>query len=127
MPPRKPVPEPWASKLVEVQQRLKATRVERNETIVEALKAGGSIREVADLIGLNHRQVLEIGHAAGWPPDDERARRAEERRQAGIERKAMEEYRRSAEFQRALAKYEKTPELIEFERKRAERLGEDEG
>lgn len=116
---RKPVPEPYRSKLVELTELLKTTRAERELMIVDALKAGGSIREVSELVGMNHRQVLDIGHAHGWPPDDERAQRAEDRRQAAIERRAMDDYRRSAEFQQALRRYERTPELERKERPRS--------
>lgn len=118
MPPRKEVPEPWASALKDVVQRLRDTRKERDEVIVNALRAGGSIREVADRVGLSHRQVLDIGHDHGWPPDDEREARKQHRARVAAERVILERIRQSREFQEALERYEPDDGLVDFEKRK---------
>lgn len=74
------VPKAHAQRLVDAVVGLKAAHVERDAAIVAALKAGGSIREVAEIVGMSHAGVLKIGHAGGWPTEAQRTAR-ETRRQ----------------------------------------------
>lgn len=41
--------------------------------IADALKAGGSVREVAADTGISTKTVQKYGHAHGWPTDAQRA------------------------------------------------------
>lgn len=81
--PRRPVPEPHRTRLENLRTEIAELPERRDKAIADALKAGGSIRSVAELIGLTHSQVLTIGHANGWPTEEMKAQRqaAKERRQ----------------------------------------------
>lgn len=81
-------------------RRLDAAREARDQAddefrsaVVAALKAGGSIREVAELSGLSTRTVQDWGHAGGWPTKAQKAARAEAReRRAEALRLQLEKY-----------------------------------
>jgi transposase len=71
-------------------ERLAAAKAARDEAdaefraaVVDALKAGGSIRAVAEVSGLSTRTVQDWGHAGGWPtPQQKRARTDARKRRA---------------------------------------------
>ena len=61
-------------------QRIKAALVLRDEAqqqveqaVADALKAGGSVREVAASTGISTTTVQKYGRAHGWPTDEQRA------------------------------------------------------
>lgn len=54
-----------------------SARAEFEQAIADALKAGGSIRAVAELVPLSHRQVMEIGHRNGWPTAEQKKAKAD--------------------------------------------------
>lgn len=79
---RKPVPEEQAARILRAVEALEAARVERDQAMTDALKAGSSLREVAAAAGMSVSQTQKIGHANGWPTpaqkkkwDDEKAER----------------------------------------------------
>lgn len=86
------VPPEHAERLVAVAGLVAAAKAERDATIVAALKAGGSSREVAKLVGLSSAVVTRIGHKGGWPTDEQRAAWDEERRPSREFRDAMQRY-----------------------------------
>lgn len=49
-----------AQRLRKIADRMEADRAERDRLIVEALDAGGSLREVAELVGLTGPGVMKI-------------------------------------------------------------------
>lgn len=74
MPQRRNVPpEEHAERIVKALAALKAAHEERDASIADALKAGGSVREVARIAGLSERTIQTIGHDNGWPTDKQRA------------------------------------------------------
>lgn len=68
------VPSEHAERLRQVAGLVTAAYAERDEAIVSALKAGGSTREVAKIVGLSDAVVSRIGHKGGWPTKEQRAR-----------------------------------------------------
>ena len=61
------VPEDLAARLADVRRRLdeldseRAALVQvRDETIVQARKAGASLREVAEVVGMSHMAIVHI-------------------------------------------------------------------
>jgi hypothetical protein len=61
-------------------QRIKAAIVLRDEAqqqvelaVADALKAGGSVREVAASTGISTTTVQKYGRAHGWPTSEQRA------------------------------------------------------
>ena len=56
-----------AERIVRAMDALAAAKIERDQAITDALKAGASVREVAAVSGMSDRQVQNIGHANGWP------------------------------------------------------------
>lgn len=77
------VPEKIAAEL----ERLAALRDETyaaiERTVLAALKAGGSSREIARHVRMEGASVFAMGKRLGWPDEKEKARRAaaaEERR-----------------------------------------------
>lgn len=77
--PRGEVPPQLAKRMRELADRLEHDRAELQVLIVEALKAGGSTREVAAHCGLSGPQVHAIGKASGWPSPEQKAAREAER------------------------------------------------
>lgn len=49
------------------------------DAVVDALKAGGSVREVAKVSGLANDTVTRWGHANGWPTAEQKKAREEAR------------------------------------------------
>jgi hypothetical protein len=77
--PKRHVPPEQAEKLAKVSGVVRAAYEMRDQAIVEALKAGGGIRAVAEAVGLSPGAVLRVAQAHGWPGDDDRARWQEEK------------------------------------------------
>lgn len=75
----KPVPADIAARLRDLGRRAEELRRQRDETVVEALKAGASVRAVAEAVGMAKASVQKIGEKAGWPDAKEKARRQAER------------------------------------------------
>lgn len=70
------VPDRIAARLRAAGAALEAAKTERDAAVVTALRAGGSTRVVAELVGMSNAQVAAIGKAAGWPDQAELDRRA---------------------------------------------------
>lgn len=91
--PRGEVRPEHAARIRAALKDIEQSKAERDAAIVAALKAGGSVREVAKVAGMSASQIQIIGHAGGWPSVEQRAARAEQRRQ----NKAFEDSLRAAE------------------------------
>jgi len=76
---RKPVPLANAERLLRAMKAMADAKDERNQAILAALKAGGSIREIAKVAGMSESQILTISKDMGWPDKAELARRAREK------------------------------------------------
>lgn len=81
------IPPDDAQRLAAARDAKEAADDEFRSAVVDALKAGGSIREVAQLAEISTRTVQDWGHAGGWPTAEQkraretaRERRAEEMR-----------------------------------------------
>lgn len=72
--PKGVVSDEMAQRLLVVVEALDRAHRERDETIAEALHAGGSIKVVADLTGLSPSRIRQIGHEHGWPTKEHMAR-----------------------------------------------------
>lgn len=68
------MPAEHARRLAVFAGLLEAARHARNLAIVDALRAGAGVREVAKAVGLSSSQVQKIGHDMGWPDDLDRAK-----------------------------------------------------
>jgi hypothetical protein len=60
-------------------------RKARDKAIGDALKAGGSVREVSSIIGIDPARISRVGHEQGWPTPEQVAARE----QAADERDAF--------------------------------------
>lgn len=70
------IPPDLAERLAEARAARDQAAEEFRALVVEALKAGGSIRAVSEVSGLSSRTVQDWGHAGGWPTAaQKRARR----------------------------------------------------
>lgn len=76
--PKGTVTADMAARLLTAVQDAERSHRVRDETIAEALHAGGSIKVVAELTGLSPSRIRQIGHEHGWPT----AERMEELRRA---------------------------------------------
>ena len=85
---RKPPPIEHAHRITAAVQALADAKVERDEAIADALKAGGSIREVAQFAGMSTRSIQLIGHANGWPTP----KQVKAREEAAAERAKWDAY-----------------------------------
>lgn len=68
-------------RLVAAMAAFKAARIRRDRAITRALKAGGSIREVAAVTGMSPSSIQKIGHANGWPTEEQRTERDRQRQE----------------------------------------------
>lgn len=68
-----------AERIVRAVEALAAAKVERDQALTDALKAGASVREVAAVSGMSERQVQTIGHNNGWPSPAQKKRWADEK------------------------------------------------
>lgn len=75
------VPASKAQRIVEAVVALREAEVERDLAITAALKAGGSVREVAAIAGLSPSRIAQIGHANGWPSEAQKDARDRLRQQ----------------------------------------------
>lgn len=75
---KKPPPIEKAEAIVRASRNLDKAQQEWELAIVEALRAGGSIRLVADVAGVAYGTVVSVGKKHGWPDAKERKRRADE-------------------------------------------------
>lgn len=73
------MPDDLAAELRDAVAGMEAARARRDELIVKALRGGASVREVGAHVGLTGTQIMNIGHAAGWPTEEIKAQRAAER------------------------------------------------
>lgn len=92
--PRGIIPPTQARRLADATRAREQADEEFRTAVVAALKAGGSIREVAELSGLSTRTVQDWGHAGGWPTKAQKAAREEAR------------VRRAEQLARHLERYE---------------------
>lgn len=91
--PRGIIPPSQAKRLDAARDAREKADDEFRTAVVAALKAGGSIREVAELSGLSTRTVQDWGHAGGWPTKAQKATREEARiRRAEQLRRHLERY-----------------------------------
>lgn len=73
------IPPDNANRLAAARDAKEAADDEFRSAVVDALKAGGSIREVAQLAAISTRTVQDWGHAGGWPTTEQKAARAKAR------------------------------------------------
>jgi AraC-like DNA-binding protein len=64
---RKPPPIEHAQRVIDAVQALADAHTARDQAIVDALNAGGSVRLVAQAAGMSPSQIQKIGKAGGWP------------------------------------------------------------
>lgn len=67
---RVPVPDPIAAGIADARARADEATAERDLLIVEALRLGCSLRDVARAAGLGPSRVQQIGKEHGWPPPE---------------------------------------------------------
>ena len=84
------VPPQMAARLAELARARTEADAALKVAVVEALKAGGSVREVMRMTGLSTQTVSRWGHAGGWPtPAQVRAREEATERRRAIARKYL--------------------------------------
>lgn len=66
-------------RLAAAMQGLQDAHRERDDAVASALKAGASVREVANFTGLSTSTVQKIGHMNGWPTATQKQRWADEK------------------------------------------------
>lgn len=89
---QRPTPE-HATRILRAVQALADAKVERDAAMVDALKAGASVREVAGAAGMSVTQVQKIGHANGWPTPTQKLQWAAEHRERHQWDDLIEQYR----------------------------------
>ena len=72
-------PDDAIERLVAATDALAAALAEREAAVVDALKRGGSVRQVSAISGLSDKTVQRIGHANGWPTAAQRKKWADEK------------------------------------------------
>ena len=72
------IPEPQMSALKAAQQSAADASEQYQLAVADALKAGGSIREVHDVTGLSTSTAQKWGRAHGWPTPGQRKQWADE-------------------------------------------------
>lgn len=93
--PRGIVPPKRAEEVVAARDAKDQADERFRAAVVDALKAGGSIREVAQLAGISTRTVQDWGHAGGWPTLAQKRAKAEARaRRAETLREMLARYDR---------------------------------
>lgn len=63
---KRAVSEPHAQRIIDALAARAEAQLEVERAVVDALKAGGSVREVAKLSGLSGTTVQKYGHTHGW-------------------------------------------------------------
>ena len=86
-------PEDAVARLVAAMQGVKDAYTERDQAVADALKAGGSVREVAAITGMSTTTIQKLGHDNGWPSEAQKRRWAAEKaeRQRWVD--LVEDYR----------------------------------
>lgn len=69
------VPPRLAARLRELVETRDRAERDLRATVVEALKAGASTREVGKVTGLASNTVTKWGHEGGWPTPEQKAER----------------------------------------------------
>lgn len=81
-----PLPPAHARRLREIRESYDDLLQAREDAIVEAWKAGGGMREIADEIGMSHvgvsKMLQRLGLRTPWTTLDAEQREDEERRRA---------------------------------------------
>jgi hypothetical protein len=72
------IPEPQLSALLVAQHSATDADEAYQLAVADALKAGGSVREVGQVTGLSTSTVQKWGHAHGWPTSGQRKTWADE-------------------------------------------------
>lgn len=80
--PRGIVPHAEQQRLLAALKGKAAADEELKEAVAAALRAGGSVREVAKIAGLSTRTVQDWGRARGWPTPEMLARIEARKRQS---------------------------------------------
>ncbi len=71
------VPPSHEARLIRLRDQATTATTAFREAVADALKAGGSVREVAKVTGLSSRTVRIWGNERGWPtPEQKGAREA---------------------------------------------------
>lgn len=91
---RRRVTDEHAARIFRAVEALAAARVERDDAMVDALKAGASVREVAAAAGMSVRQTQTIGHANGWPTPAQKKRWADEQAERDRWVRMVEDHRK---------------------------------
>lgn len=71
--------EKQAERITSAMHALEAAQTERDKAIASALKAGASVRVLAEFTGLSPTTVSKIGHMNGWPTPAQKQQWADER------------------------------------------------
>ncbi|GAB3776847.1 uncharacterized protein YjcR [Nocardioides ginsengisegetis] len=74
------VPPDHAARLIALRDQADTAAAAFKDAVADALKAGGSVREVAKVTGLSTRTVREWGTARGWPTQEQKTVNTERRR-----------------------------------------------
>jgi transposase len=69
------IPDPQLTRLTEAKAALTEADEEYRQAVADALKAGGSVREVARVTGLSTSTVQAWGRERGWPTEEQQAAR----------------------------------------------------
>lgn len=77
------VPGPQGRRIIEALALRAESQLQVELAVADALKAGGSVREVADFSGLSTTTVQKYGRAHGWPT--KRQRQTWEERRASVD------------------------------------------
>lgn len=73
-PQHKGIPTPAQAERIRAAVEARDTaEAELVAAVVDALKAGASIRETAAVAGINERTAMRWGHANGWPTKAQKA------------------------------------------------------
>jgi transposase len=89
-----PTPDDAAARLVAAMDGMKSALVERDQAVADALKAGGSVREVAAITGRSTTTIQKIGHDNGWPTPAMKRKWAEEKARRGEWMRLVEQFQR---------------------------------
>lgn len=91
---RRRVSEEHATRIFRAVEALEAAKIERDQAMTDALKAGASVREVAAAAGMSDRQTQTIGHANGWPTPAQKKRWADDQAERDRWVRMVEEHRK---------------------------------
>jgi DNA invertase Pin-like site-specific DNA recombinase len=83
------IPEQAAARILAAMQGKADADTELRAAVADALKAGGSVREVMRLTGLSNDTVQRWGREGGWPTTAQKAAREETRARNAAYRQAI--------------------------------------